>query len=590
MSGSNSLSAGASGGFGGFGALGTLRIALAQVNPTVGDISFNADLIATQAALAHKAGVQLLVFPEMVLTGYPVEDLALRQSFRNASRIAISELAKRVAGSGFGDLVMVVGYLDQIDGAVDKLGQPIGAPQNAVAIIHQGEIKARYIKHHLPNYGVFDEFRNFVPGEKSLVVRINGIDVGLAICEDIWQNRGPVAELAKRKVGLVVVPNGSPYERNKDDLRLSLVQERARGFGAALAYVNMTGGQDDLVFDGDSILVDANGELLMRTKQFEDQLAIHDLTLPLATSNPDVVITQENLKVDGTMHGGIAQRKDDLAEIWEALKAGLRDYVGKNGFKSVVLGLSGGIDSALVASIAVDALGPEKVFGVALPSKYSSEHSISDAEDLARRTGLNLRIVPIEAMVHEFVSNLELTGLAEENVQARVRGTTLMGISNQEGHLVLATGNKSELAVGYSTLYGDAVGGYAPIKDIYKTQVWQLARWRNELAIYLDQTPPIPSSSIEKEPSAELRPDQKDTDSLPDYLLLDQILTRYVDGDEGAASLIASGFEASLVNRVITMVDRAEYKRRQYPPGTKISNRAFGKDRRLPITSRWNER
>lgn len=581
MSGSNSVSSVSS---------GTLRIALAQVNPTVGDISFNADLIATQAALAHKAGVQLLVFPEMVLTGYPVEDLALRQSFRNASRIAISELAKRVAGSGFGDLVMVVGYLDQIDGAVDKLGQPIGAPQNAVAVIHQGEIKARYIKHHLPNYGVFDEFRNFVPGEKSLVVRINGIDVGLAICEDIWQNRGPVAELAMRKVGLVVVPNGSPYERNKDDLRLSLVQERARGFGAALAYVNMTGGQDDLVFDGDSILVDANGELLMRTKQFEDQLAIHDLTLPLATSNPDVVITQENLKVDGTMHGGIAQRKDDLAEIWEALKAGLRDYVGKNGFKSVVLGLSGGIDSALVASIAVDALGPEKVFGVALPSKYSSEHSISDAEDLARRTGLNFRIVPIETMVHEFVSNLELTGLAEENVQARVRGTTLMGISNQEGHLVLATGNKSELAVGYSTLYGDAVGGYAPIKDIYKTQVWQLARWRNELAIYLDQTPPIPSSSIEKEPSAELRPDQKDTDSLPDYLLLDQILTRYVDGDEGAASLISSGFEASLVNRVITMVDRAEYKRRQYPPGTKISNRAFGKDRRLPITSRWNER
>ena len=567
MSGSNSVSSVSS---------GTLRIALAQVNPTVGDISFNADLIATQAVLAHKAGVQLLVFPEMVLTGYPVEDLALRQSFRNASRIAISELAKRVAGSGFGDLVMVVGYLDQIDGAVDKLGQPIGAPQNAVAVIHQGEIKARYIKHHLPNYGVFDEFRNFVPGEKSLVARINGIDVGLAICEDIWQNRGPVAELAMRKVGLVVVPNGSPYERNKDDLRISLVQERARGFGAALAYVNMTGGQDDLVFDGDSILVDANGELLMRTKQFEDQLAIHDLTLPLATSNPDVVITQEN--------------KDDLAEIWEALKAGLRDYVGKNGFKSVVLGLSGGIDSALVASIAVDALGPEKVFGVALPSKYSSEHSISDAEDLARRTGLNFRIVPIETMVHEFVSNLELTGLAEENVQARVRGTTLMGISNQEGHLVLATGNKSELAVGYSTLYGDAVGGYAPIKDIYKTQVWQLARWRNELAIYLDQTAPIPSSSIEKEPSAELRPDQKDTDSLPDYLLLDQILTRYVDGDEGAASLIASGFEASLVNRVITMVDRAEYKRRQYPPGTKISNRAFGKDRRLPITSRWNER
>lgn len=572
------------------GNLGGLRIGLAQVNPTVGDIAANADLIATHAALAHKAGVQLLVFPEMVLTGYPVEDLALRQSFRNASRIAISELAKRVADSGFGSLVMVVGYLDQIDGAADKLGQPTGAPQNAVAIIHEGEIKARYIKHHLPNYGVFDEFRNFVPGEKSLVVRVNGIDIGVAICEDIWQNRGPVAELADRDVALVVVPNGSPYERNKDDLRLALVQERAKGFGAALAYVNMTGGQDDLIFDGDSILVDSEGELLMRTKQFEDQIAIHDLHLPLATSKPDVIISENSVKLEGTMHGGIAQRKDDPAEIWEALKIGLRDYVKKNGFKSVVLGLSGGIDSALVAAIAVDALGPSAVYGVALPSKYSSEHSISDAEDLAHRTGLQFRIVPIETMVHEFVTNLELTGLAEENVQARVRGTTLMGISNQEGHLVLATGNKSELAVGYSTLYGDAVGGFAPIKDIYKTQVWQLARWRNELAIYLDQVPPIPPNSIEKEPSAELRPDQKDTDSLPDYLLLDQVLTRYVDGDEGAAALIASGFDQALVNRVITMVDRAEYKRRQYPPGTKISSRAFGKDRRLPITSRWSER
>ena len=568
---------------------GKLRIALAQVNPTVGDISGNCDLVATQAALAHKAGAQVLVFPEMVLTGYPVEDLALRQSFRNASRIAISELAKRVASSGFGDLVMVVGYLDQLDGAPDRLGQPTGAPQNAIAVIHNGEIKARYIKHHLPNYGVFDEFRNFVPGEKSVVVRVNGVDVGLAICEDIWQNRGPVAQLAERKVGLVIVPNGSPYERNKDDVRLALVQERARGFGAALAYVNMVGAQDDLVFDGDSIVVDAAGEVLMRTKQFEDQLAIHDLTLPLQTSNPDVIISDENIKVEGTMHGGIAQRKDDLAEIWEALKSGLRDYVKKNGFKSVVLGLSGGIDSALVASIAVDALGADNVYAIALPSKYSSEHSISDAEDLARRTGLNFRIVPIDPMVNEFVGNLSLTGLAEENVQARVRGTTLMGISNQEGHLVLATGNKSELAVGYSTLYGDAVGGFAPIKDIYKTQVWQLARWRNELAIYFDQIPPIPESSITKDPSAELRPNQKDTDSLPDYLMLDQLLVRYVDGDEGAASLIAGGFNHDLVNRVITLVDRAEYKRRQYPPGTKISSRAFGKDRRLPVTSRWRE-
>ena len=569
---------------------GKLRIALAQVNPTVGDIAANCDLVATQAALAHKAGAQVLVFPEMVLTGYPVEDLALRQSFRNASRIAISELAKRVASSGFGELVMVVGYLDQLDSAPDRLGQPTGAPQNAIAVIHNGEIKARYIKHHLPNYGVFDEFRNFVPGEKSVVVRIGGIDVGLAICEDIWQNRGPVAQLSERKVGLVIVPNGSPYERNKDDVRLALVQERARGFNAALAYVNMVGAQDDLVFDGDSIVVDATGEVLMRTKQFEDQLAIHDLTLPLQTSNPDVIISEVGARIEGTMHGGIAQRKDDLAEIWEALKSGLRDYVRKNGFKSVVLGLSGGIDSALVASIAVDALGAENVHAVALPSKYSSEHSISDAEDLARRTGLNFRIVPIDPMVNEFVTNLSLTGLAEENVQARVRGTTLMGISNQEGHLVLATGNKSELAVGYSTLYGDAVGGFAPIKDIFKVDVWRLAKWRNEKARKAGAVPPIPENSISKEPSAELRPGQKDTDSLPDYHLLDRLLDIYVEKNGDAVEIIKAGFEKSLVDRVITMVDRAEYKRRQYPPGTKVSAIAFGKDRRLPMTSRWKER
>jgi len=568
---------------------GNLRIALAQVNPTVGDIDGNADLIVTQAALAHKAGAQLLVFPEMVLTGYPVEDLALRQSFRNASRIAISELAKRVANSGFGQLVMVVGYLDQIDGAVDKLGQPIGAPQNAVAVIHNGEIKARYIKHHLPNYGVFDEFRNFVPGEKSVVVRINGVDVGLAICEDIWQNRGPVAELAERSVGLVVVPNGSPYERNKDDARLALVQQRAREFNAALCYVNMTGGQDDLVFDGDSILVAASGEVLMRTKQFEDQLAIHDLSLPLRTSNPDVIITEENINIEGTMHGGIAQRKDDLAEIWEALKAGLRDYVAKNGFKSVILGLSGGIDSALVATIAVDALGRDSVFGVAMPSKYSSEHSISDAKELAKNLGISLRTISIEPSVAAFQELTKLTGVAEENIQARVRGSLLMGISNQEGHLVLATGNKSELAVGYSTLYGDAVGGFAPIKDLFKTDVWAIAQWRNKAAEASGEIPPIPPNSISKEPSAELRPGQKDSDSLPDYRELDQILRIYIEAGAGMAGVLAAGFSEDLATRVIRMVDAAEFKRRQYPPGTKVSRLAFGKDRRLPMTSGWRE-
>jgi len=571
-----------------------LRIGLAQVNPTVGDIAGNADLIATHAALAHKAGVQLLIFPEMVLTGYPVEDLALRQSFRNASRIAISELAKRIANSGFGSLVLVVGYLDQIDGATDKtkenLGQPIGAPQNAVAIIHEGEIKARYIKHHLPNYGVFDEFRNFVPGEKSLVVRVNGVDVGIAICEDIWQNRGPVAELGERQVGLVVVPNGSPYERNKDDLRLSLVQERAQSFGAALAYVNMTGGQDDLVFDGDSLAVGDDRELLARAQQFESSLTVVDVPVLEKSSTPDIVIDESHLSHRPSHPSTIAERLSDEEEVWSALVMGLGDYVRKNGFKSVALGLSGGIDSALVATIAVDALGKEHVFGVSLPSKYSSDHSRSDARALATNLGIDFRTIEIEPVVQAYGKATTLTGLAEENVQARVRGSLLMGLSNQEGHLILATGNKSELAVGYSTLYGDAVGGFAPIKDIFKVDVWRLANWRNEKARTKGETPPIPQNSISKEPSAELRPGQKDTDSLPDYHLLDRLLDIYVEKNGDAAEIIKAGFEKSLVDRVIAMVDRAEYKRRQYPPGTKVSAIAFGKDRRLPMTSRWKER
>ena len=343
---------------------GNLRIALAQVNPTVGDIDGNADLIATQAALAHKAGAQLLVFPEMVLTGYPVEDLALRQSFRNASRIAISELAKRVADSGFGQLVMVVGYLDQIDGAVDRLGQPIGAPQNAVAVIHNGEIKARYIKHHLPNYGVFDEFRNFVPGEKSVVVRINGVDVGLAICEDIWHFAGPVEELARRKVGLVLVPNGSPYERNKDGVRAALVSKRALEIKAPLVYVNMVGGQDDLVFDGDSIATDREGNIIARLPQFDDAIEIARITATAESAQPDIVISEKadsaiasNLQVQEQAHSNgdsnvIAPSISDEAQLWAAMVVGLRDYVRKNRFPSVLIGLSGGIDSAITASIA----------------------------------------------------------------------------------------------------------------------------------------------------------------------------------------------------------------------------------------------
>ena len=550
-----------------------LRVALAQINPTVGDLVGNAALICTYMDQAKKAGADVIVFPEMVLTGYPVEDLAMRASFRSASKAALAQLVTSLDPS----IVCVVGYLDQ---------SPSGAPQNTVAIIYGSKVAATYTKRHLPNYGVFDEFRNFVPGDSTLVVRVKGVDIGIAICEDIWHS---LADLAARKPGLVLVPNGSPYERNKDDVRLALVQKRAKEIGAPLAYVNMTGGQDDLVFDGDTIVVDAQGALISRAAQFQDQLLVVDIEAATQTSTPDVVISESSAEAADSIAPAIAARMSDNEEIWNALVMGLRDYVAKNKFRSVVVGLSGGIDSALVAAIAVDALGAKCVNGVAMPSKYSSDHSVQDATAFAANTGIHFRTVEIEPMVNSFMQSITLKGIAGENIQARVRGTTLMGISNQEGHLVLATGNKSELAVGYSTLYGDAVGGFAPIKDIYKTDVWALARWRNEQAISRGEVAPIPVRSIEKEPSAELRPDQKDSDSLPEYELLDQLLIRYVDGDQGSAALIAAGFDSALVMRVIGLVDKAEYKRRQYPPGTKVSARAFGKDRRLPMTSRWSE-
>ena len=557
-----------------------LRVALAQVNPTVGDLVGNAALIKDGVAAAAAQGAQIAIFPEMVLTGYPVEDLALRPSFQQASRAALAKLATEIDHS----IVAIVGYLDQV-----VTTEGAGKPQNKVAVISGGEVKASYAKCHLPNYGVFDEYRNFAPGDQTLVVRIHGVDVGIAICEDLWIDGGITAQLAARKPGLVIVPNGSPYERNKDDIRLSLVTGRARQAGAPLVYVNMTGGQDDLVFDGDSIVVNAAGDVIARAPQFEDGIMLVDIDVATRTSTPDVIISDDEVSLERTLVPGIAHRLGDEEEIWNAIVVGLRDYVAKNGFTSVLVGLSGGIDSALVAALAVDALGPDRVHGVGMPSKYSSDHSLADARQMAANTGLRFRVVEIQKMVDAFIKELSLTGLAEENVQARVRGTTLMGLSNQEGHLVLATGNKSELACGYSTLYGDAVGGYAPIKDIYKTDVWALSRWRNQVAREAGETPPIPENSITKEPSAELRPDQKDSDSLPEYEILDRVLKAYVDDDLGRDALIAAGFDKELVMRVIGLVDRAEYKRRQYPPGTKVSQRAFGKDRRLPMTSSWRE-
>jgi NAD+ synthase (glutamine-hydrolysing) len=557
-----------------------LRLALAQINPTVGELAGNAGLIKQGTDQGHAAGAHVVIFPEMVLTGYPVEDLALRPSFQLASQKAIAQLASELNP----DIVSIVGYLD-----TTVTSDGFTKPQNMVAVISGGQIKAHYAKCHLPNYGVFDEFRNFVPGDATLVVRIHGVDIGIAICEDLWIDGGITAQLAARKPGLVIVPNGSPYERAKDDVRLALVRERARQAKAPLAYINMTGGQDDLVFDGDSIVVGADGALIARAPQFEDGVMLVDVDVATGTSKPDVVISESAVILGKELVPTIAERLGDEEEVWNAIVVGLRDYVQKNGFKSVLIGLSGGIDSALVAALAVDALGPDRVHGVGMPSKYSSDHSIADAELMAKNTGLGFRIIEIQKMVDAFKQQVELTGLAEENLQARVRGTTLMGLSNQFGHLVLATGNKSELACGYSTLYGDAVGGYAPIKDIYKTDVWALARWRNQVAKAAGEVAPIPERSITKEPSAELRPDQKDSDSLPEYEILDKVLMAYVDEDMGRDALVAAGFDHDLVARVISMVDRAEYKRRQYPPGTKVSKRAFGKDRRLPMTSSWRE-
>jgi NAD+ synthase (glutamine-hydrolysing) len=591
-----------------------MRIALAQVNATVGDLAGNADLIVDWTRRAAGQGARLVVFPEMMLTGYPVEDLALRASFVEASIAALDATAERLAAEGLGGVAVVTGYLDRVTGMRPRVGLPAGAPLDAAALLHGGAVAVRSAKHHLPNYGVFDEYRYFVPGDVLPVVRLQAddgglVDVAIAICEDLWQDGGPVAVCRAAGAGLLVVPNASPYERGKDDTRLELVQRRAAEAGATLAYVNMVGGQDELVFDGDSIIAGAAGELLARGPQFEQELVVADLELEPAVSSPCPSDTPVDAR-DGSMitirrlelpaKAGASRpdrpeprttwpRLSDPAEVYAALVLGVHDYVRKNGFGSVILALSGGIDSALTATIAADAVDPDKVHVVLMPSRYSSDHSVTDAEDLAKRQGLHARTVPIRSMVDAFGAELSLSGLAAENLQARIRGMILMSLSNAEGHLALTTGNKSELATGYSTLYGDSAGGFGPIKDVLKTLVWDLARWRNSQAESRGETPPIPENSITKPPSAELAPGQMDSDTLPDYPELDAILEGYVEQDMGAAELAAAGHDPALVERVIRMVDLAEYKRRQYPPGPKITPKNFGRDRRLPITNRWRE-
>jgi NAD+ synthase (glutamine-hydrolysing) len=575
-----------------------IRLALAQLNPVVGDLIGNSAKCLEAVKNAAAQGANVVVLPEMIITGYPVEDLALRPSFQNASELATKDFALALKAEGLGEVLVFVGYLRRTNDTEAKtLGVPRGGPMNCAAVIYDGKIQTSYAKHHLPNYGVFDEYRYFVPGNDSVLIRAFGVDIAVAICEDLWQDGGPVSQVKANGAGLLVVLNGSPYERDKDDVRLNLVKRRALEADAPLAYVNMVGGQDELVFEGDSIIVSKTGDVIERALQFEVDMLIADLEIaPAGTSTNlakgEAVTVIPNAAVSSdkpALTVGSRKRLDPIAEVYSALVVSLRDYVQKNGFKSIALGLSGGIDSALVAAIAADAIGASNVYGVSMPSKYSSEHSKTDAKDTADRIGLNFRIVEIEPMVSAYLANLDLTGLAEENLQARVRGMILMGLSNQEGHLVLATGNKSELSVGYSTIYGDAVGGFAPLMDVPKVDVWELAKWRNQSAISNGEVAPIPESSISKPPSAELRPGQQDSDSLPDYEELDAILEMYVEQDLSAEQITAAGFNAETVKRILLLTDRAEYKRRQYPPGPKVSGKAFGKDRRMPLTSKWVE-
>ena len=543
-----------------------IRLAMAQSNPIVGDISGNLAKLLELTKQAAAQGANLVQFGEMSITGYPVEDLVTRDAFVTRAEAAVEELASVLVLNGLGEVAVVVG-------APAKANQPNGwaIANNRAFVLHQGKVIANYSKHHLPNYSVFDEYRNFVPGHYHGCFELFGFRFALAICEDIWQAGGPVSRISEFGTQLTLVLNGSPFEIDKDDRRLQLVQELAKGQNTAVSYVNLVGGQDDLVFDGDSIFVSADGSLVARGEQFAEDLVLIDF------DGNDAKLASEHAQT----------KADDNWQVWNALVLGLRDYVEKNGFKSVVLGLSGGIDSAVVASIAADAIGGKNVFGISMPSKFSSEHSKDDASELAENIGCHYSTVAIESMVASFETQLELSDVARENLQARMRGVILMAESNTRGHLTLTTGNKSELAVGYSTIYGDSVGGFAPLKDVEKTLVWQLAKWRNAWALENGETPPIPANSISKPPSAELRPDQTDQDSLPEYDLLDAILDSYVEKRMSGQQIIAAGFNAETVHRVLTLVDRAEWKRRQGAIGPKITGMAFGRDRRLPITNKY---
>jgi NAD+ synthase (glutamine-hydrolysing) len=535
-----------------------VRIALGQIDPSVGDLEGNVELMTAWASRATEAGADVVVFPELAITGYPPEDLVLRPAFVDDNLAALEHLAKETAGGSS----IVTGFVDRTDRGI----------HNAAALVANGVVVATYHKVKLPNYGVFDEQRTFVPGAAECAVRLGGSELGLSVCEDAWAPGPPFDAYAARETPVILNINGSPYHRGKSGERLEICRDRALETGAWIVYVNAVGGQDELVFDGGSMVVAPDGTLRHRAAAFEEDLLIVAIEGDLSSAEDRPEWPREP------------------EDVYRALVLGLGDYVRKNGFDDVVLGLSGGIDSAFVAVLAADALGPGSVRALAMPSRYSSPESLEDATEVARRLGIRLDVIEIDDVFSEYLDALRdpfrgtEPGLAEENVQARIRGNLLMAFSNRFGSMVLATGNKSEYAVGYATLYGDMAGGFAPIKDVPKTLVYELARWRNAPS---PGEGPIPERVVAKAPSAELRPDQKDTDSLPPYEDLDPIIEAYVVEDRSPEQIAASGVDPDLVERVVQMIDRAEYKRRQAAPGIKITPKAFGRDRRMPITNRY---
>jgi NAD+ synthase (glutamine-hydrolysing) len=565
-----------------------LRLASAQLNTVVGDLAGNAERILAALAAAEAAGADICVVPELAIPGYPPEDLLLKPGFVADNVTALEKVAAATR-----HCAVVVGFVGAAPGGVGLA--------NAAAVCAGGRVVGVYRKRFLPNYGVFDEQRWFVPSdEPPALFGVAGAWVGVSICEDIWFDDGPVAQAGRAGADVVVNLNASPYNRGRRAERLAMLSGRVAEAGCAIAYVNQVGGQDELVFDGDSLIVSADGTLVGSGVQFSEDLVVVDLPIgshsPRAVTEllPRITVTEPR-RVDHPplAPATIRAALSDHAEVYAALVLGTRDYLAKNGFSEAVIGLSGGIDSSLVATVAVDALGPSRVHGISMPSRYSSDGSREDAERLAERLGIDLKTVAIEEAHVAFASMLapvlgrEPSGLTDENLQSRLRGVLLMAVSNAKGWIVLTTGNKSEMATGYSTLYGDSAGGFAVIKDVPKTLVYELCRYRNTQAVLEGLPGPIPDSVLDKPPSAELRPDQRDDQSLPPYEELDPVLQGYVEGDRTAADLVADGFDPAVVDQVVRLVDGAEYKRRQMPPGVRITTKAFGKDRRMPITNRY---